>query len=96
MRNLIGSSISEYPTPFTSEQNKMESSHVYVTEEELFSIDEVSVPDSTKKATKFGNEVFKGCAFLLNFFSDKYTQDVFQNVLYTNDEWTTSRHPVKL
>ena len=36
LRNLIDSSISEYPAPFTSEQNKMASSYVYVTEEELF------------------------------------------------------------
>ena len=33
LRNLIGSSIPEYPAPFTSEQNKMASSFVYVTEE---------------------------------------------------------------
>ena len=34
--NLICSSISEYPALLTSEENKMASSFVYVTEEELF------------------------------------------------------------
>ena len=33
LHNLIGSSISEYPAIFTSEQNKMASSFVSVTEE---------------------------------------------------------------
>ena len=41
----------------------MASSFVYVTEEELFSINEVAVPDNTKKATKFGNQVFKDISF---------------------------------
>ena len=38
LRNLIGSSISECPALFTSKQNKMASSYIYVTEEELFFI----------------------------------------------------------
>ena len=58
MHNLIGSSILEYPALFTSEQNKMASCYVYVTEE-LFSINEVAVPDYNEKATKFGNYVFE-------------------------------------
>ena len=36
LHNLIGSSIWEYPALFTSEQNKMVSSYVYVTEELFF------------------------------------------------------------
>ena len=47
---------------FTFEQNKMASSYVYVTEE-LFSINEVAVADNTKKATKFGINVFKDIYF---------------------------------
>ena len=35
MRNLIGSSTSEYPALFTFKQNKMASSLVYVTEDKL-------------------------------------------------------------
>ena len=35
LHNLIGSSITEYPALFTSEQNKMASSFVYVTDEQL-------------------------------------------------------------
>ena len=59
----------------------------------IFTINEVAVPDNTKKATKFGNGVFKD---MYLFFIDKCTQNVFRNVLFTNDEWATSRHPVKL
>ena len=54
LRNLIGSSISEYPALFTPVENKMASSYVSV-KEEPFSINEVAVPDNTRKATKFGN-----------------------------------------
>ena len=54
--NLIGSCISEYPALFTSKQNKMTSSFVSVTEEELFLKNEVPV---IEKASKFGKKVFK-------------------------------------
>ena len=40
----------------------MASSYVHVTKE-LFSIKEVDVPDNTKKATKFGINVFKDMYF---------------------------------
>ena len=65
----------------------MASSYIYVTE--LFLINEVALPDNTKKATKCGSQVFNDMYFFY-FFSDKCTQDVFQNVLFTNDEWATS------
>ena len=52
----------EYPAPLTSKQNKMASSFVKVTEK-LSLINEVVVPDNTKKATKFGNKVFKDTYF---------------------------------
>ena len=54
--------MSEYSAPFTSEQNKMASSYVYVTGE-LFLINEVAVLDNTKEPTKFGNKAFKDMYF---------------------------------
>ena len=30
--------------------------------------------------------------YFFYFFSDKSSQDVFQDVSFTNDEWVTSRH----
>ena len=53
-RNLIGFSFSEYPVPFISKQNKMAFSYVYV-REELFLINEVTVPDNAKKTRKSDN-----------------------------------------
>ena len=41
----------------------MASNFVYVTGEALFLINEVAVPDNTKKETKFDNEVFKDLHF---------------------------------
>ena len=72
----------------------MASSYVYVTEDYFFN-------KRSRRARQHqkGNEIWQlsiqRCAFL-KLFSDKCTQGVFQNVLFTNDEWVTSRHPVKL
>ena len=58
LKYLIGSSVSKYPVLFTSEQNKMASSFVYVTEVgNCFGKTEATVRDNTKKATTFGNKV---------------------------------------
>ena len=58
-------------------------------------MNEVAVPDNTKKSNEIWQLSIQRYVFLL-FFSDKCTQDEFQNVLFTNDEWATSPHPVKL
>ena len=64
MRNLIGSSVSEYPAVFTFRQNKMASHFVSVTEENFFLINEAAVQDSSKKATKFGYKLSKDMYFV--------------------------------
>ena len=93
---MIGSSIWKYPTLFTSEY-KMASSFVYVTKEERF------FNKRSHRARQYQNSnkiwhlgtVFKDMYFFY-FFSDKCTKDVFQNALFTNDDWTTSRSSIKL
>ena len=90
LRNLIGSSISGYPALFTSEQNKMASSYVYVTEEEFFSINEVAVPGNTKKATKFGNKIFK--VYIYSKYI--YTYDV--SIIIYKSHQTSSFNAVKI
>ena len=94
MRSLIGSFISEYPALLTSEQNKIASSYVYVMGELLFN---KRSPRARQHQTnhKIWQLSIQRYVFFL-FFSDKCTQDVFQNVLFTNDEWATSRHSLKL
>ena len=68
LRNVIGSSVSEYPALFASERNKMASRFVSVTENELFSINESGWQNNSKKATKFGNKSFKDmfCLQMMN------------------------------
>ena len=75
LRNVIGSSISEYPALFTSKQNKMASSFVYVTEEPFF-----NKQSRYTRQCQTNNEIWQlsiqRYIFLL-LFSDKFTQDVF-------------------
>ena len=74
----------------------MASSFVYVTEELFFFFNKQS---RRARQHQNSNGIWHLCiqryVFLL-LFSDKCTQDVFQSVLFTNDEWTTSRRSVKL
>ena len=85
MRNLIGSSISEYPALFTSEQNKMATSFVYFTEKEMF----FTKPNRRARRYQTCNEIWQliieRYVFLLHF-SDNCPEDMFQNVLFKNDE----------
>ena len=63
-RNLISSSISQYPALFNSDENNIASSFVQVTRRRTFiSINEVALPKNTKKRKKFGNKVFKDMSF---------------------------------
>ena len=95
MSNLIGSPFSEYPALFTSEKNKMALSFLYVKKEERLSNKRSRRARQHQKRNKIWQSSIKRYVFLL-FFSGKCTQDVFRNVLFTNDEWATSRHLVKL
>ena len=58
----------------------------------FFSINEVAMPDSSKLKSNENWQMSTQRYVFLLFFSDKCTQDVFENVLFTNDEWVTSRH----
>ena len=90
MRNLIGPSISEYPVLFTSELNKMATSFVYFTEQELFFTKRNRRDRRYQICNEIWQLIIERYVFLL-LFSDNCRQDVFQNVLFKNDEWVTSR-----
>ena len=61
---MIGSSTSEHPALFTSEQNKIAYSFDSIMEgRKLFSLNEAAMLDSSKQATKFGINVFRETYF---------------------------------
>ena len=72
----------------------MASSFAYITEKELLFNKRSRCARQHQKSNEIWQLSIQRYVFL--FFSDKCTQDVFQNVLFTNDEWATSQHPVKL
>ena len=69
LHDLIGSSISVYPALFTSEQNKMASRFVTVTEG-TFLMNEANAENNSKKAVRTGNYLFKDMYFF--YFSATY------------------------
>ena len=69
----------------------MASSYVYVTEE-LFFNKRSRRARQHQKSNEIWQLSIQRYVFLL-VFSDKCTQDVFQNVLFTNDEWPQADIP---
>ena len=53
------------------------------------------MPDNAKKVTGFGNKVSRNLYFVYNLAINAL-RNVFQNVLFTNDERATSRRFVKM
>ena len=61
----------------------------------FFCIKKVAVPDNIEKCKIVLQLSIQRYVFL-SLFSNKCTQDVFQNVFFTSDKWATSRSFVKL
>ena len=77
-----------------SEQNKMVSRFLSVTEEELFLVNEAAVRNNSKKATKFANKLFKDMYFFYMLAVNLFK--MCSKCFVTNDERATSRRSVKL
>ena len=56
----------------------------------MFRAYKAAVSDNTKTATKFCNNVSKDIYFFYYVMINACTQEVFENVLFTNDKWATS------
>ena len=69
----------------------MASSYVYFTEERFFNKRSRRARQH-KKSNEIWQLSYNQRYVFLSVFSDTCTQDVFQNVLCTNNEWITSRH----
>ena len=95
LSSLNGSSISEYSAPFSSEQNNMASSYVYVTEEPFFNKRSRCLRH-LQKTKEIWQLSFQRYVFLL-FSQRKCTRDVWKCLVYKwVDNKPKSRKIVKI